>query len=323
VSDRGEARLAHGADAGEALPLLPWGLLGLVTVPLAIVALITYCRVFPPIIFGDVGYYAAALPALTSDAPLYDPASFRPHVLPPPPFWDQAPSAAIFAAILLLPAPKLVWGFLMLAFLLAGLLIIVPKLGAAVVLMAPVLAVLPPIVEAMAWANLGNLVFLCLAVALRWPRFAGLAVGIAAAAKLAPILLVGWLIGRRDLRGVAVALVIPASLTLLAVILAGPGVIVDFVMVRINQSQRPDFRIGLSEVGIPELLTWILAIALAAAAAWRASFSLAVIAVLVSAPALYMHYWILALVPAFMIWIPWIIDRRRSRPASAALSAAA
>jgi alpha-1,2-mannosyltransferase len=294
-------------------PLLPWGLLGIVTVPLGILALITYCRVFPPIIFGDVGYYAAALPALVSDAPLYDPASLQPHVLPPPPFWDQAPSAAVFAAILLLPAPTLVWGFLMLAFVLAGLLIILPRLGGGAVLMAPVLAVLPPVVEAMAWANLGNLVFLCLAVALRWPRAAGWAVGIAAAAKLIPILLVAWLIGRRDWRGLWVALAVPAALTAVAMVFAGPSVVVDFVMVRLNQSPTTGvFRVGLSDLGVPEVVTWILAIAISGAAAWRASFSLGVIAILAASPAMHMHYWTLAMVPLFVIWIPWVIARLNS-----------
>ena len=68
------------------MPLLPIGLLGVVTVPLGILAVVVYFRLFPPILFGDADYYASALPALVGDAPLYDPRLFAPHVLPLLPF---------------------------------------------------------------------------------------------------------------------------------------------------------------------------------------------------------------------------------------------
>lgn len=296
------------------LPLFPLGLLGMVTIPLGILAVVTYCRIFPPILFGDVAYYASALPALTSDAPLYSAASLQPHILPPPPFWDQAPSAAIFAAILLLPAGDLIWGLLLVACVSAGIAILMPRLGGAVVLYAPVMVALPPVIAAMAWANLNALVFLMLAIAWRWPRHAGLAIGIAAAAKVMPVLAVAWLLGRRDWRGATVALAIPAVLTVAAMAFTSPSVVIDFVIVRLNQQPTPGvMRFGLSDLGVPEVITWFLAFGVAAVAAWKASFSLAVLATLILSPALHMHYLTHALVPALGIWAPWLIDRIRMR----------
>ena len=294
------------------LPLFPWGLLGIVTIPLGILAVIAYCRIFPPILLGDVDYYAAALPALISDAPLYDPASLGPHILPPPPFWDQAPSTAIFSAFLLLPGGKLIWGLLMAASVIAGILVLMPRLGAGVVLFAPVVVALPPVIEGMAWSNLNALVFLMLAIAWRWPRQAGWAIGVAAAAKLMPILGVAWLAGRRDWRGVGVAVAILVALTALAIILTSPSVIVDFITLRINQQPSPDeVRFGLADVGVPMAIIWLLAAAATAAAAWKASFSLAVLAMLLAAPAVHIHSVIFLLVPALGIWAPWVINRGR------------
>lgn len=299
---------------------MPWGLLGTITVPLAIAATITWFRTHPPILFGDVAYYATALPALVSDAPLYDPASFAPHTLPPPPFWDQAPSMAILAAILLLPGGSVLWGLLMVACVIAGLVIIFPKVGGGgVVLLGPVLLVMPPVLEAMAWANHSSLAFVALAVALRWPRHAGWMIGLATAAKLMPVMMVSWLIGRRDLRGVAVALAIPAVLTGVAMIVAGPTVVVDFIRVRLAQEPQPGvMRWGLSDWGVPEAVTWILALIVAVVAARTASFSFAVLATLLLAPALHMHYLTMPLVPLLLIWIPssirWINRRWRTGP---------
>jgi hypothetical protein len=294
------------------VPLFPWGLLGAVTIPLGILAVITHCRIFPPILFGDAAYYASALPALTSDAPLYDASSFVPHILPPPPFWDQAPSAAIFASILLLPAGTIIWGLLLVACTIAAIAILMPRLAGGVVLYAPVMVALPPVIQVMIWANLNALVFLMLAVAWRWPRQAGWAIGIAAAAKVMPILAVAWLIGRRDWRGVTIALAIPILLTGVAIALTSPSVVVDFVVVRLNQQPTPDIvRWGLSDLGVPEVATWILAAMVAALAAWKASFSLAVLALLLVSPALHLHYLTYALVPALGIWAPWLINRSR------------
>jgi hypothetical protein len=290
------------------LPVFPWGLLGLITVPLGILAVITYLRIFPAILFSDANYYASALPALTGDSLLYTAASMQPHVLPPPPFWDQAPSTAIFSVVLLLPGRDVLWGLLLVACVLAGILILMPPLGGGVVLYAPVMAALPPVIEGMAWGNLNALVFLLLAVAWRWPHHAGWAIGIAAAAKVMPILMVAWLIGRRDWRGVIVALAIPAAFTALAVLLTSPSILVDFVMVRLNQTMNTnEVRFGLSDVGVPQAITWLIAFAVASLAAWKGSFSLAVLATLLIAPGLHLHYWLYALVPVLGIGFPRLI----------------
>ena len=296
--------------SGSGLPVFPWGLVGLVTVPLGILAVITYCRIFPPILFSDAAYYASALPALTGDAPLYSAASMQPHVLPPPPFWDQAPSTAIFSAVLLLPGHKLLWGLLLVACVLAGILILTPPLGGGVVLYAPVMAALPPVIEGMAWGNLNALVFLLLAIAWRWPRYAGWAVGIAAAAKLIPIVLVAWLIGRRDWRSVLIAVTIPVVFTVVVVLLTSPSVLVDFVTVRLHQQMNPnEFRLGLGDIGVPQPVVWLIGAAIVGLAAWKASFSLAVLAMMVLAPGLHLHYWLFALVPVLGIGVPLLIQR--------------
>ncbi len=283
------------------------------TVPLSIGAVVIWFRVHPPLLFGDVAYYESALAALVSDAPLYDPATFAPHVLRPPPFWDQAPSMAVIASLLLLPGGGLLWGLAMVLCVLAGLVILLPRVGpGGVALMAPVLIALPPVLEAMAWANNSALAFAALAVAWRWPRHAGWAIGVATAAKLIPVLMVAWLVGRRDWRGVLIALGIPAALTAVAMVLVDPWVVVDFIRVRLAQEPLPRVqRWGLSDWGAPEALTWVLAFGVAVLAAWRASFSLAVVAVMLVAPATHMHYLVMPLVPAIGIWIPWLLERRR------------
>jgi Glycosyltransferase family 87 len=297
------------------MPVFPWGLLGLVTVPLGILAVVTYFRIFPPIFFGDAEYYATALPALTGNAPLYSAASLQPHVLPPPPFWDQAPSTALFASILLLPGREVVWGLLLVACVVAGIAILMPPLGGGVVLYAPVVTALPVVLEGTAWGNLNALVFLMIAIAWRWPRHAGWAIGIAAAAKVLPVLLVAWLIGRRDWPGVMVALAIPAAFTGVVVLLTSPSILGDFVRVRLNQQMIPGWRIGLADLGVPPIVAWLIALVVASVAARKASFSLAVLATLLVAPALYLHYWLYALVPALGIWVPWLIRRGDRRPA--------
>ena len=306
-------REAEQKDTG--LPIFPWGLMALVTVPLGILGLFTYVWIWPPILVGDADYYAAAIPALVSDAPLFDPAYFAPHILPPPPFWDQAPSAAPFAAILLLPDGKIVWGVLMAVCVALALTALLPRVGpGGIVLLAPVMTLLPPVIDAMVWGNLTAVVFLMLAVAWRWPRHAGWAIGIATAAKLMPVLAVAWLIGRRDWRGVWIALAIPAALTALTMLLAGPSVVTDFLIVRLNQMPTPGVaRWGLADIGVPEVVTWGIALLIAFVAMRRVSFSLSVVAILVAAPALHLHYLVIGLVPLFGVWIPWIIQNLRHR----------
>ena len=63
------------ADRQIGILILPWGLMAILTIPMAIVGLFARLWIWQPTFRGDVGYYAAALPALTSDAPLYDRAA--------------------------------------------------------------------------------------------------------------------------------------------------------------------------------------------------------------------------------------------------------
>ena len=142
-----------------------------------------------------------------SDVPLYPPDKLKPHELALPPYWNQPPTTALFSLLLLLPGERWTWGAIMVAFVLVGLGILWPRVGpGAVFLLLPVLLVWLPVPSALAWANVNAMVFGLLAIAWRFPRAAGWAIGVAAAVKLVPILGVAWLlVGKRDWRGAGIA----------------------------------------------------------------------------------------------------------------------
>jgi hypothetical protein len=118
----------------------------------------------------------------------------------------------------------------------AGLVLTWPRVGpGGTVLLAPVLLLWPPIPAALAWANVNGWVFGLLAVAWRFPRAAGWAIGIAAALKLLPILAVAWLLGKRDWRNAAMAVAIPVLATLIVVAWDGFSVLSDFVVLQLNE----------------------------------------------------------------------------------------
>lgn len=316
-----------GEQAGGrvGLPLFPWAYLALLTVPLAVAGLVVWYVTRGPIFFGDIDWYRAALPGLLSDRPLYDPAKLLPHVAERPPYWNQAPSTAIFTLVMLLPGGDWAWGFLTVAGVLVGLALVWPRVGpGGTVLLAPVLLLWPPVTDALAWANVNGLVFGLLAVAWRFPRFAGWAIGVAAALKLAPILAVAWLVGKRDWRNAAVALAIPVAATLIVAAWDGFATLTDFVMLRLNE--RPPTA-GLGYWSFARLLGWpswagFAAAVLLTAAAWRfASFSLSVVAMLVSVTALHAHYWTWILVPLFGAWLPWLFSTLKSGPRRSATTA--
>lgn len=256
-----------------------------------------FFTILPPAWFWDVYWYAEALPALTSDAPLYPPEWLEDHVTGYVPHYNLPPATALFAPLAALG--RLPWGLLMLGCLVAALVLMWPRLRPAhSLLLAAALIAWWPLLEAAAWANINSLVLLLLAVAWRWPRHAGVALGAAAAFKAAPILLLSILIGRREWRQLALALATGAGLTLLAAAFAGPESLWHFVILQLHETQ-PDhwWRLSASEF-MPQWAAWLLALALAAAACIRGSWGFAVAAVLVAVPTLHMLYWIWLLVPA-------------------------
>ena len=300
---------------GEGLPFRPWAYLGLVTVPLMLGALVVWYQftdvhLFGP--FGDMPWYRAAADALVSTGPLYDPAKLLPHPLTVPPYSNQAPSTSLFSLILLLPGGSQAWAIATVASVFAGVVLLWPRVGpGGVFLLGPAIFAWFPVTAALGWANVNAFVFLLLAVAWRFPRAAGVAIGLAAAIKLVPILAVGWLLGKRDWRGAAIAIGIPLAATLIVAGWKGPTTITDFVVLRLNewhpaQWDRWDLA---SALGLPQAVGYLMAGALAVAAWWRASLSLAVLAMIAAVPALHVHYLTWLLVPLFGAWIPWLLSR--------------
>lgn len=303
-------------ERDRGLPLNPWGFLGLITAPLAAVALLVFANSYGFILFGDAEWYASALPALTSNQPLYDAAKLLPHPLALPTFWNQAPSTALFSLVQLLPGDRWLWGILMAACIVGGLLLIWPEVGpGGVMLLAPVVIAWPPVWSALIWANVNSAVFLLLAIALRFPRAAGLAIGVAAAVKLVPILGVAWLVGKRDWRGAITAVGILLAATLIVMIWKGPTVVLDFVQLRLNEFSPPGDGFPrwnpVEWLHLPSWVAYASAALIAVAAVARASISLAIIAMLLSVPSLHVHYLTWLLVPALCIWIPWVIAPSR------------
>jgi hypothetical protein len=301
-------------DTNHGIPLIPWGLLGLLTVPMAVLAVVAG-RTYGLLLFGDAEWYASALPALMSNLPLYDPSKLVRHPLAFPVFWNQPPSTALVSLVQLLPGDRWLWGGLMIACVLVGLLLIWPRVGlGGTMLLAPVIVAWHPMTSALFWANVNSAVFLMLAIALRYPRAAGAAIGVAAAIKLIPVLGVAWLVGKRDWRGAATAVGILVAATFIVVIWKGPGVVSDFVQLRLHEfdptvAANPRWN-PVAWFGLPDWVAYASASALAVLAVVRRSFSLSIFAMLASVPSLHEHYLIWLLIPALCIWIPWVLGRR-------------
>lgn len=313
----GAANPPTGAKARlRGIPAWPWALLGAVTIPLLLTGWALWWAERGHMLFADVNWYARGLDGLLADGPLYDPAKLLPHAqLERPPFWDQAPSTALLTP-LLAPADGALWGMVMAGSTLVGLRLTWPRVGyGGTLLLAPVVLLWAPVVGALFWGNVNGLVFCLLAVAWRFPRLAGTAIGVAAAVKLVPILGVAWLAGRRDWKGAAIGLSIPVIATLVVVVLKGPETIADFIQLRLNQ-WAPDVpgsqRWSISEVfGVPNWVGYGIGIVLAALSWRRASFSIAILAMLAATPSLQIHYWTWLLVPFLGIWMPWLLQRRQ------------
>ena len=283
--------------------------MALATVPLLLMGLLAWYAFYGGILFGDIDWYATGLRGLLSSGPLYDATKLVPHPLERPVFWDQAPSTALITP-LLIPGNGWLWGLTMFAATIGGMALVWPRVGAGgAVLLAPVLLLWYPITTALFWANVNGLVFFLLALAWRFPKAAGIAIGFAAAIKLLPILAVSWLLGKRDWRAAAWALGIPVLATGVVLVWKGPQTLADFVVLRLNQ-WTPDAPLhwNVADVlGVPNGATYLAALAVTVVA-WRwASLSLAIIAMLIALPAMHLHYWTWLLVPFFGIWMPWLL----------------
>lgn len=246
-------------------------------------------------LFSDAEWYASAMPALVGDAPLYPPEWLRPHIAELPARFNQPPSAALLAPLAVLTP---VWGALMTGSMIMALRLVWPRLRYpfGLLLLCVVLAWWPTH-AAFWWANANSLALLCLAVAVRWPRWAGWAMGVAIAAKLAPLFWIGWLVRRDGWRAAGPAILVPVLATALVVALTGPNALWEFVVVRLNEV-HPDasLRVGLPlTVGVP------LAAVLGVLAWLRGSLTLAILASLAVVPALHLHYWVFLLVP-LLLW---------------------
>lgn len=295
-----------------ALRFWPSALVGLALCGLAAVAILN-AIVGHPKLLGDADWYATALPALVGDGPLYDPARLGPHPVERPPFWNQPPSLAPFTLLLLLPA--WVWGALMAGAFLAGLVVIWPRVGlGGTLILLPLLLLWEPVQSALLWGNINAAVFGLLAVALRFPRSAGWAIGLAAAIKLAPILGVAWLLGKRDWRGAGIALGVLMAFTLIVVVWKGATTMTDFIALRLHEYEPGhDPKISLTTLGLSPMVGYLAGLLLAVVAARTASFSLAVAAMLVSVPFPHSHYWPWLLVPLLGVWLPWALGGKAAR----------
>jgi hypothetical protein len=306
-----EARFA------QPIPFWPYSLIGLLTIPLAVAALIVYGQVSGFVLFGDAEWYATAVPRLFSDVPLYDPAKLQPHEFGLPHYWNQPPATALFSLALLLPGDRWTWGAIMVGFVLLGLALTWPRVGlGGALLLLPVLLVWLPVPSALAWANVNAMVFGLLALAWRFPRFAGWTIGIAAAVKLIPILGVAWLVGKRDWRNVIIAVGVLVVATAIVVVWKGPGTLSDFFVLRVNEAtptgERPRWN-PVELMALPDWVAYLAAAFLAVLAVRYASLSLAILAMVVSVPALHAHYLTWLLIPILGIWIPWLLARRAAR----------
>jgi hypothetical protein len=254
-----------------------------------------------PIWFGDADWYATAVSALGGGHALYPADYLAPHMAVRPPQFNQPPAVALLSPLAALGRGW--WGATMLLALVAGLTLLWPRLrepwGFA---LAGALIIWIPVPDAVIWANLNSVVFLLVVIAARWPRQAGWAIGLATALRLFPLFLFAWLVGRRDWRGLLVGLAVAVGLTLAAALVTQPSAIWDFILVRWYEQPTSTFGgLSIASTGLPAWVGYLVALGLAAIAAWRGSLAVAILASLAAVPTLHAHYWILVLAPLLRI----------------------
>lgn len=280
---------------------------------LAALSMLHYLTSYRFQLFGDADWYATSTGAVLGARPLYPAEWLGPHIAERPPRFNLPPATSLFGPIASVSGSA--WGLLMIACLVAGLVIMWPRrltlLGH--LLLGCGLVAWWPIWSALIWANINSLVFLLLAIAYRYPRHIGWALGVAAALKASPVLLLVILIGRRQWQQLGIALVTGAMLTIGAGLLVdGPRALGHFVLVQWHES-HPPLPVGWSAGDfLPLPLVGIAVLVLVCASLARGgSWGPAVAAVLVAVPTLHLHYWIWALVPV----LAWLDGLDRSFPA--------
>lgn len=289
----------------------PWAVVALVGTPLAMFAVLGQIARHPDNLFDDWRWYSVGAGAFLNPGPLYAPEVLVHHSIARPPTFLLPPPMALLAVGLSAFDSQAIWGLAMLACLVGGLVIIWPRIPPLpTFVLGLVLATWAPTTEAVRYANVNSLIFLLLAAALRWPRLAGLSLGIAIAAKFVPVLMLSWLAGRRRWRECFIALAVALSLTALVIAAKGPGVVWDFAVARLSETS-PGFptRWSLTALGVPPIAAYAIAGSAVALAFRFGSFSLALVATLLAIPALHLHYWIWILVPLLGFqpqWHDWL-----------------
>jgi hypothetical protein len=285
----------------------PWAVAALAGTPLAIIAILAQVARHPDNLFDDWRWYSVGADAFLSSGPLYSADVLVIHTIARPPTFLLPPPMALLAVALSAFDSQTLWGLAMLGCLVLGLVIIWPRMAPLPSLvLVLVLAAWAPMTEAVRYANVNSLIFLSLAVALRWPRVAGVSLGFAIAAKFVPILMLSWLAGCRRWRQCFIAIAVVLGLTAVVAAAKGPGIVVDFALARMSETS-PGFptRWSLTALGFPPIAAYAVAAIVVAAAFRLGSFSIALAATLLAIPALHLHYWIWILVPLLAFQPQW------------------
>jgi alpha-1,2-mannosyltransferase len=275
----------------------------------------------------DYLMYDGAARRLMAGGPLYDLSFTAPG---PNGLFDYPPTFILavipFAATLSPQAASLAWiAMLNLAFVVGVAILPVRRETRWAVLLLAGLSW--PYLYAVKLGQLGPLLFLLYAVAWRWadrPLGVGVSAALGTAAKLQPLLLFGWALVTRRFRAVAVGLGVLLAGAVVAAVVAGPGVWLDWIglisRVGSNALTAPQvlsigaiaYRAGVP-LQIATVIQWgsaaaVGALALLAWVRYPASVAIvvtAVASVLVS-PIVWAHYAVILLLPVALL-----LDRRQ------------
>jgi hypothetical protein len=250
--------------------------------------------------FTDAVTYLAAGERLNAGHPLYSLAAGDRRValeptLSPAAILSPPPIAVIWRPLAMVPGGFILWLVASWVAVLGATFYVVFRGG--LVGLALALALSQAIGEQLAVANVAAFFPACLIAAwkLREHRVAGAIIGTLASLKLAPVAILGWLIGRGSSRAILTA--ISAVLLWLAVSVLGAGLnsIPDYVTIASGIHPSPMSVAG--RTGIPWLSAIVLVfLAVASAVVSRRfpgfGFAIAVSASVLGTPALYISGWV-------------------------------